>query len=110
MKGWGVKLVRDAAYQDLWQYTFTLERCKHQASFEKALLHPDVEEKDDWLGYQKGKYERVKALPEIDPREDIMVAWSSKNSSRFGSFWNGGLLLESPRARDACSSEDTEEE
>ena len=91
MRGWSVRLIKHRDSQDFWQYTFNLERTKHQASMDKALVRPDLEEKEDWITYQKEKHSHIKTLDEVDvQKEGIMIAWSSKDSSPMSSHQDSG--------------------
>lgn len=59
VSGYGVKLVTTTS-DDVWQYTFTLERHNAQPALEKALCHPTAEQMDDWYAYTKMKADLVK--------------------------------------------------
>lgn len=58
--GFGVKLFTNELEEDLWTYSFTLQRECHQASIKEALSHPTPDELDDYLDYH-----RVKAAGDI---------------------------------------------
>lgn len=51
--GYGVKLITTASGEDVWQYTFTLERHNAQPCFDEALCRPSAEQMDDWNNYKK---------------------------------------------------------
>jgi len=55
-----VKLVTTASDEDVWQYTFTLERHNAQPELDKALSHPDAEQMDNWNAYKRMKADLLK--------------------------------------------------
>lgn len=62
--GYGVKLSKNKADEDIWTYSFTLQRECAQASIKEALCHPTAEELDDYLDYHRAK--AAGDIPRID--------------------------------------------
>lgn len=53
--GYGIKLSKNEADEDVWTYTFTLQRECQQASIKEALCHPTADELDDFRDYRRAK-------------------------------------------------------
>ena len=53
--GFGVKLFTNELEEDLWTYSFTLQRECTQASIKEALCHPTADELDDYVDYHRAK-------------------------------------------------------
>lgn len=53
--GFGVKLFTNESEEDLWTYSFTLQREYAQPSIKEALSHPTADELDDYLDYYRAK-------------------------------------------------------
>ena len=53
--GYGVKLSQNKLDQDVWTFSFTLQRECAQTSIKEALSHPTADELDDYLDYHRAK-------------------------------------------------------
>lgn len=71
-----------------------MERCDNQDGIAKALVHPTIEETDDWDEYQRSKKKHVVRFADVDMSKDgQVVAWGSKESSVFGEMESGYFSL-----------------
>ena len=62
MKSFKVKLIAGRNDdEDIWTYSFDLQRTSSQLSMDEVMSHPTAAEMDDWKDFQKEKADLVRS-------------------------------------------------